>query len=107
VHPWFISVSRIRIRIRIRITIRVRIRVRIRIRIRITIRVRIRIRIRRSTIVALEKGVPMLNSGKDGLHELLEGKKTPDFSLQGSDGRAHALKDYAGRKAVLEFLRGL
>ena len=33
----------------------------------------------------------------------LEGKKAPDFSLPGSDGKTHALKDYAGKKLVIYF----
>jgi peroxiredoxin Q/BCP len=33
----------------------------------------------------------------------LEGKKAPDFSLQGSDGKTHTLKDYAGRTLVVYF----
>jgi len=33
----------------------------------------------------------------------LEGKKAPDFTLSGSDGRTHSLKDYAGRTLVIYF----
>lgn len=33
----------------------------------------------------------------------LEGKKAPDFTLQGSDGKSHSLKDYAGRTLVIYF----
>lgn len=33
----------------------------------------------------------------------LEDKPAPDFSLPGSDGKVHSLKDYAGRKLVLYF----
>lgn len=33
----------------------------------------------------------------------LEGKSAPDFSLAGSDGKTHALKDYAGKTIVLFF----
>lgn len=33
----------------------------------------------------------------------LEGHPAPDFSLQGSDGKLHRLKDYAGRILVLYF----
>lgn len=33
----------------------------------------------------------------------LEGKKAPDFSLAGSDGKKHALKDYRGESVVLYF----
>jgi len=33
----------------------------------------------------------------------LEGKKAPAFTLEGSDGRKHALKDYAGKKVVIYF----
>ena len=33
----------------------------------------------------------------------LEGLKAPDFTLAGSDGKSHALKDYAGRTVVIYF----
>jgi peroxiredoxin Q/BCP len=33
----------------------------------------------------------------------LEGKQAPDFKLAGSDGKIHALKDYAGRIVILYF----
>ena len=33
----------------------------------------------------------------------LENKKAPDFSLPGSDGKTHSLKDYAGKKLVVYF----
>lgn len=33
----------------------------------------------------------------------LEGKKAPDFSLAGSDGRQHTLQQYAGKTVVLYF----
>ena len=33
----------------------------------------------------------------------LEGRKAPAFKLAGSDGRTHALKDYAGQTVVLYF----
>lgn len=33
----------------------------------------------------------------------LEGKKAPDFNLEGSDGKRHRLSDYAGRNVVLYF----
>ncbi|HEV8342359.1 MAG TPA: thioredoxin-dependent thiol peroxidase [Candidatus Binatia bacterium] len=33
----------------------------------------------------------------------LEGKKAPDFDLEGSDGRRHRLKDYSGKTVVLYF----
>ena len=33
----------------------------------------------------------------------LEGKQAPDFSLDGSDGKRHSLKDYTGRPVVLYF----
>jgi peroxiredoxin Q/BCP len=33
----------------------------------------------------------------------LEGSKAPDFSLEGSDGIRHSLKDYAGKTVVLFF----
>lgn len=33
----------------------------------------------------------------------LEGKQAPAFALAGSDGRTHALKDYAGKRVILYF----
>ncbi|OQW96574.1 MAG: peroxiredoxin [Verrucomicrobia bacterium A1] len=33
----------------------------------------------------------------------LEGNKAPAFSLKGSDGKTHALKDYAGQTVILYF----
>ena len=33
----------------------------------------------------------------------LEGKKAPDFSLEGSDGRRHTLVEYAGKTLVIYF----
>lgn len=33
----------------------------------------------------------------------LEGKKAPDFSLKGSDGKRHSLTDYAGKRVVIYF----
>jgi peroxiredoxin Q/BCP len=33
----------------------------------------------------------------------LEGKNAPDFTLEGSDGRQHCLKDYAGKTVVIFF----
>ncbi len=33
----------------------------------------------------------------------LEGKKAPDFSLEGSDGKQHTLKDYAGKTVIIYF----
>jgi peroxiredoxin Q/BCP len=33
----------------------------------------------------------------------LEGKKAPAFTLEGSDGRQHSLKDYLGKKVVIYF----
>ncbi len=33
----------------------------------------------------------------------LEGKTAPEFVLQGSDGKPHALKDYAGKTLVIYF----
>ena len=33
----------------------------------------------------------------------LEGKKAPAFALEGSDGKKHSLKDYAGKKVVIYF----
>ncbi|WP_372795017.1 peroxiredoxin [Pontiella sp.] len=33
----------------------------------------------------------------------LEGKMAPAFSLEGSDGKKHAIKDYLGRRVVIYF----
>jgi peroxiredoxin Q/BCP len=33
----------------------------------------------------------------------LEGKKAPDFDLEGSDGKRHSLEEYAGKSIVLYF----
>jgi peroxiredoxin Q/BCP len=33
----------------------------------------------------------------------LEGKKAPDFSLEGSDGKRHTLKDYPGKTVIIYF----
>ena len=33
----------------------------------------------------------------------LEGKKSPAFSLEGNDGKKHALDDYKGKTVVLYF----
>ena len=33
----------------------------------------------------------------------LEGKKAPDFDLEGSDGKRHGLKEYAGKTLVIYF----
>jgi peroxiredoxin Q/BCP len=33
----------------------------------------------------------------------MEGKKAPEFSLEGSDGSRHGLKDYAGRTVIIFF----
>lgn len=33
----------------------------------------------------------------------LEGKKAPDFLLEGSDGKQHSLKQYAGKMVVIYF----
>jgi peroxiredoxin Q/BCP len=33
----------------------------------------------------------------------LEGKKAPDFALEGSDGKKHTLRDYSGKTVVIYF----
>lgn len=33
----------------------------------------------------------------------LEGKKAPDFTLEGSDGKKHSLAEYAGKMTVIYF----
>ncbi|ABL00598.1 peroxiredoxin [Pelobacter propionicus] len=33
----------------------------------------------------------------------LEGKKAPDFTLEGSDGKQHSLSEYAGKTVVIYF----
>ena len=35
--------------------------------------------------------------------ESLEGRNAPAFTLEGSDGKKHSLKDYAGKKVVIYF----
>jgi len=35
--------------------------------------------------------------------ESLEGKKAPAFTLGGSDGKKHSIKDYAGKRIVIYF----
>ena len=35
--------------------------------------------------------------------ESLEGKKASAFTLEGSDGKKHSLKDYAGKRVVIYF----
>ncbi len=35
--------------------------------------------------------------------ESLEGMKAPAFTLEGSDGKKHSLKDYAGKRVVIYF----
>jgi peroxiredoxin Q/BCP len=42
------------------------------------------------------------SSGGTGIMQL-EGKKAPDFTLDGSDGKRHSLKDYSGRTVVIFF----
>lgn len=39
----------------------------------------------------------------DEVMESLEGKKAPAFTLEGSDGKMHSLKDYAGKRVVIYF----
>jgi peroxiredoxin Q/BCP len=45
-------------------------------------------------IIQQQKGLDM---------ESLEGKKAPAFTLEGSDGKKHSLKDYAGKRVVIYF----
>ena len=33
----------------------------------------------------------------------LEGQRAPSFSLEGSDGKKHALSDYTGKNVILYF----
>jgi peroxiredoxin Q/BCP len=33
----------------------------------------------------------------------LEGKKAPDFILEGSDGKKHSLRDYSGKTVIIYF----
>lgn len=33
----------------------------------------------------------------------LEGKKAPDFTLEGSDGKKHSLNEYSGKTTVIYF----
>jgi peroxiredoxin Q/BCP len=41
--------------------------------------------------------------GEGNMAVKLEGKKAPAFTLQGSDGKAHSLSDYAGKTVILYF----
>ncbi len=34
---------------------------------------------------------------------IIEGQAAPDFKLNGSDGKQHQLKDYAGKKLIIYF----
>ena len=47
--------------------------------------------------------VANIKQQKGILMESLEGKKSPAFTLEGSDGKKHSIKDYAGKKVVLYF----
>ncbi|MCF7849162.1 MAG: peroxiredoxin [Kiritimatiellales bacterium] len=44
---------------------------------------------------AADKGVEQMSS--------LEGRKAPAFSLEGSDGKTHSIKDYAGKTVIIYF----
>ena len=50
----------------------------------------------RSAAVTL-KGNPVTLVG----HEIKVGDKAPDFRLDGSDGKQHALADHAGKQVVV------
>jgi peroxiredoxin Q/BCP len=41
--------------------------------------------------------------GKEKVMASLEGKKAPEFELDGSDGAIHALRDYTGKIVVIYF----
>jgi len=46
-----------------------------------------------------------VHAEENGVREMesLEGKRAPAFTLEGSDGKKHSLKDYAGKKVVIYF----
>ena len=43
----------------------------------------------------------LLAASSAGAADLAPGAKAPPFSLQGSDGKIHALSDYVGKKGVV------
>jgi hypothetical protein len=57
----------------------------------------------RATIGAMATALVNLlfRAGERATVELERGDRAPAFSLRGSDGRTHALADYAGRSAVV------
>ena len=55
-----------------------------------------------TTVGAIVVGaVRMATSRPEAPIELRPGDQAPDFSLEGSDGRIHRLRDAAGRSAVV------
>lgn len=46
-----------------------------------------------------------VNAEEEGVEDMdsLEGHPAPSFSLDGSDGKMHSLKDYTGKKVVIYF----
>jgi peroxiredoxin Q/BCP len=46
---------------------------------------------------------PIKTSRLEGAVMTLEGIKAPDFTLEGSDGKLHSLKDYIGRTVIIFF----
>jgi len=46
-----------------------------------------------------------IHAEEQGDHTMdsLEGKRAPAFTLEGSDGKNHSLKDYAGKRVVIYF----
>lgn len=50
----------------------------------------------------LVAGMTLKTEGAEKMNGL-EGKKAPAFTLQGSDGKAHSLSDYAGKTVVIYF----
>jgi peroxiredoxin Q/BCP len=47
-----------------------------------------------SLFIILQGGIAVMS---------LEGKKAPEFTLEGSDGRSHTLGEYAGKTVVIFF----
>jgi peroxiredoxin len=55
-----------------------------------------------SAVVAGVVNVAMRHGGSSGkLHRLNPGDPAPAFSLMGSDGRVHSLRDHIGKRAVV------
>jgi peroxiredoxin Q/BCP len=61
-----------------------------------------RLRTLSATVGAIAVGaVRMATSRPERATELHAGDRAPEFSLQGSDGRVHSLREFAGRSTVV------